>query len=101
MHVQVVAEGETIELTYDVFWPDVEVRWSSRWQGYLTPRLSAVHWKCMQLAVVTLGLLWLLVGRALRSTLGRDLEPLATDAPSDAPVRRPPASVPADVACAC
>lgn len=83
--MQVVREGEEVSYTYDVFWPELDVPWGSRWDGYRSLKDARTHWDALWTTLVCLGLpVAYGVALVLYQTLHRDH---AAGVPNDSNVR--------------
>eukprot|EP00892_Ulva_mutabilis_P012311 jgi/Ulvmu1/9452/UM052_0017.1 len=63
---QVVAEGEDIVYTYDVYWQETDIEWVNRWNAYMRPPPSIVFHVGLYAAVpllVMLSMLWQVIRR--------------------------------------
>lgn len=74
-HVQVVAPGEVIVYTYNVYWTGSDIAWSGRWDAYLRVstggaeiKLSTVFSAVMMAALLTVSAVF-----ALLRNMRRDL----------------------------
>ncbi len=73
---QVVAPGETIIFTYDVFWNHSDVAWTSRWDIYLNEDHlvpAKVHWYSITNSILVVVFLSFLVVSMLVRNLRRDI----------------------------
>ncbi len=73
---QIVAPGENIIFTYDVYWKHSEVAWTSRWDIYLNEDHlvpAKVHWYSITNSILVVLFLSLLVVSILVRNLKRDI----------------------------
>eukprot|EP00892_Ulva_mutabilis_P012316 jgi/Ulvmu1/9457/UM052_0023.1 len=70
---QVVAEGEDIVYTYDVYWQESEVEWASRWDAYLRMPNGTVHWFSILNSLLVVLVMSVIVAVILMRTVRRDL----------------------------
>jgi transmembrane 9 superfamily protein 2/4 len=73
---QKVAEGEKIVYTYDVFWKESPVAWSSRWDVYLNEEglvPPQVHWYSISNSIFVVVFLSLLIISVLVKNLKKDI----------------------------
>lgn len=73
MSVQVVAEGEDIVYTYDVYWQESSVEWASRWDAYLRMPNGTVHWFSILNSLLVVLVMSVIVAVILMRTVRRDL----------------------------
>lgn len=71
--VQVVAEGEDIVYTYDVYWQESDVEWASRWDAYLRMPNGTVHWFSILNSLLVVLVMSVIVAVILMRTVRRDL----------------------------
>lgn len=71
--MQVVAEGEDIVYTYDVYWQESDVEWASRWDAYLRMPNGTVHWFSILNSLLVVLVMSVIVAVILMRTVRRDL----------------------------
>lgn len=73
--MQVVAEGEDIVYTYDVYWQEVGIEWSRRWDAYLRGPASApeIQWFSVLNSLCTVLVLSMMVAIIFLRTVCRDI----------------------------
>lgn len=70
---QEIVEGARIKYTYDVYWQESDIKWTSRWDSYLRMPGGQVHWFGIMNSVIVVLVMATLVALILIRTVRKDL----------------------------
>ncbi|KAJ9527799.1 hypothetical protein QJQ45_000350 [Haematococcus lacustris] len=70
---QEVVEGARIVYSYDVYWLDSRIKWTSRWDAYLRMPGGKVHWFSIATSLLVVLVMAVIVALILVRTVRRDL----------------------------
>eukprot|EP00887_Chlorella_sp_A99_P005291 scaffold1.g5291.t1 len=71
---QLVAKGEKITYTYDVYWGTSDITWASRWDAYLRMPGGKVHWFSILNSLMVVVVMSCIVAMIMMRTIRRDLQ---------------------------